>query len=203
MEGSAGAWSSGELSATEEAHLSLIEKALAGEQALEVLYSSKSSDERERVVTVCQIARGIPVRFLVFDHEAKDYRRFRLDGVKQVRLSSLPAMSCDPHEVEQIMGSMADGFHDGSASIEHQFLVRYPEAHWVASNLLPGMKPKRTKEGLLVTAKVSATTIVARFVVGLGAAATALTEELRVEVERLARGALSRVNEVTVEKPGN
>jgi hypothetical protein len=46
-------------------------------------------------------------------------------------------------------------------------------------------------DGILVTAKTSGLLRVARFVVGLGAAATVQTPELRHLVEELARGAFT------------
>ena len=70
-------------------------------------------------------------------------------------------------------------------------MVREPEARWVQTNLLPTMKVESLPNGRIrVTVETNAILQVARYVVGLGAAATAETPALAEAIEVLARGAL-------------
>jgi hypothetical protein len=75
------------------------------------------------------------------------------------------------------------------------FFVREPEARWVTKSLLPPMKAETAEGGVVVTVTTAGAMRVARFVVGLGAAARADTARLRGLVEELARGALRRTAE--------
>ncbi len=183
-------WCPGEFSRRDEEHLRLLEKAWATTRELKLRYASSRSGVRERLVTVCHVSTGIPVRFLALDHESAEYRWFRLDAVVEAMLSSTEGREVDSLEVERIVSESVDGFHDGAEAREHRFLVRYPEASWVRHNLLESMVPKTTDKGVIISAKVAGANNIARFVVGLGEAATPLTEELRKEVRRLAEGAL-------------
>jgi hypothetical protein len=71
--------------------------------------------------------------------------------------------------------------------------VRNPEARWVKKNLLAGMTFERAGDGIRVTVHTSALHRLARFVVGLGAAATPETPALAREVAALAQGALDAI----------
>ena len=63
----------------------------------------------------------------------------------------------------------------------------------IVKNLLDGMSVERSEDGIRVTVTTSALTVVARFVVGLGAAAIPETPALAREVAVLARGALEAI----------
>jgi hypothetical protein len=71
------------------------------------------------------------------------------------------------------------------------FHVDDPEARWVEHNLPDGLRGVRDATGLLVEAETAGLLPVARFVVGLGAAARCHSPELEAKVHELARGALS------------
>jgi hypothetical protein len=87
-----------------------------------------------------------------------------------------------------------DGFHQGGEPTRHVFFVSEPEARWVARNLMDGMACEDAPGGIRVSVETSAVQRLARFVVGLGATAKALTPALEGEVMKLAKGALAAID---------
>ena len=92
--------------------------------------------------------------------------------------------------MEAILNQSVDGFHRGEA-VRCSFFVREPESRWVERNL-PGSLgvPEKVTGGLRFSATTAGVLRLARYVVGLGAAARAETPELAELVRELARGAL-------------
>jgi predicted DNA-binding transcriptional regulator YafY len=143
---------------------------------------------------VHKVLYGPPARFIATCHRDGKLKTFRADGVLHARLDAQePFRVVDDWALEAYMSESLDGFHEGSPAETHSFLVRNPEARWVKKNLVPGMVSERAGEGIRVTVTTSALTVVARFVVGLGAAATPETPVLAREVAALARGALQAI----------
>jgi hypothetical protein len=90
-----------------------------------------------------------------------------------------------------------DGFKGEGEPIACSFFVRDPEAGWVVNNLLGGMRAEALRNGVRVHVATSAIVRLARFVVGLGAAAKPETAVLAETVAELARGALAQAAAVT------
>jgi hypothetical protein len=84
-----------------------------------------------------------------------------------------------------------DGFSGEGPGETHQFFVRDPEARWVRNNLLDPMHSEPAPGGIRVSCQTAATLRLARFVIGLGAAARAETPALVELVLALAKGALT------------
>jgi hypothetical protein len=118
-------------------------------------------------------------------------KTFRVDGIIQGRLDERePYHVAEQSALDAYQKGSLDGFHEGGAARHFAFVVRNPEARWVKNNLLDGMTAESHGDGVRVTASTTALGRLARFVVGLGAAATCETPALAEEVAVLARGAL-------------
>jgi hypothetical protein len=97
-----------------------------------------------------------------------------------------------PQKVDAYRAAGLDGFTGAGAPIATSFLVRDPEARWVANNLLEGMRVETLHGGIRVLVETNATERLSRFVVSLGAAARPETRALADAVASLARGALQQ-----------
>jgi len=183
-------------SEAEETFLTVVEDSASQRTALWMRYyaASRGSVE-ERLVSVQRVMAARPSRFVALCHRDRRLKWFRVDNVMGARLSPGEAYEASAAaEVERFVGESLDGFHQGLAAQELCFRVRDPESRWVAGNLLEGMEQQPVPGGIRVIARTSAPLRVARFVVGLGAAAEVETEVLRTMVEELARGALEARN---------
>jgi len=187
-----------EPSPEEERYLSVIEDAGSRRSSLQMRYLTAGRvDEGTRHASVHKVLFGPPARFVATCHRDGKLKTFRADGVLDARLDARePFRPVDDAALEAYLKESLDGFHEGGPAETHSFLVRSPEARWVKKNLVPGMVSERAGEGIRVTVTTSALTVVARFVVGLGAAATPETPGLTREVAALARGALEAIEAV-------
>ena len=89
------------------------------------------------------------------------------------------------------MATSVDGFSGRGPPVPCAFVVRGDTARWVQSNLPSGtFAVDPIEEGIRVTTTTAGIEVLARFVVGLGGAASVETPQLHAEVRRLARGAL-------------
>ncbi len=101
-----------------------------------------------------------------------------------------PFREADSKDVDAHSRASLDGFHEGGAPAKHVFFVGDPDARWVARNLMEGMAFEEVPNGIRVTLETSALKRLARYVVGLGGSARALTPALEAEVIALAKGAI-------------
>lgn len=176
----------------EERFLDVIEDAARRRMALRFRYYSASrGSDTWRHASVHRVVVGPPARFVAVCHRDDKLKWFRIDNVVDAAVEPEVAWrNAPPSEVDDLVASSLDGFHDPSTKKErHAFFVREPEARWVAKNLLEGMRVEDEKGGIRVSAVTTAVNRLARYVVGLGDAARAETKALREEVVRLARGA--------------
>lgn len=182
-----------ELTDEDERTVGVVEDAITRGRAVRMRYQSRSgAAARWRNVTVHRVVWSNPVRMVVTCHESGELRWFRLDHVREVAVDERePSRKVDEDKVREYLASSVDGFHEGMAPTQSAFLVREPEARWVADNLPMGWKGEFVSGGLRVTACTAALGQVARFVVGLGGAARAETPELVERVRELAHGALN------------
>jgi predicted DNA-binding transcriptional regulator YafY len=144
----------------------------------------------ERVVSVQRVQVGPPVRFVAHCHSAGTLRWFRLDAIAELSLDSSPYVEIVDSVVDDFIDASVDGFHSSEPKTRVAFFVREPEARWVARNLPDGLRGTPEGSGLFVEAETAGLLPVARFVVGLGAAAECRTDELAAAVRALAAGAL-------------
>lgn len=181
-----------ETSEREERFLPLVEDAAAQRRALAFGYVSASrGGESKRHASVHRVLVGPPARFVATCHRDGKLKSFRLDRVTEGRLDAVEAFrAAEEAAIEELLRTSVDGFHGGGTVGKHVFFVDAPDAWWVRTNLLPGMTCEDDGAGVRVTAETAAVKRVARFVVGLGRAARAVTPELEAEVRGLAEGAL-------------
>jgi predicted DNA-binding transcriptional regulator YafY len=181
-------------SGAEERFLAVVEDAAARGKALRFRYFTASRGvDGMRYASVHRVLVGPPARFLATCHRSGALKWFRLDNVFDAAIDDVePFRPADPSAVEARLAKSLDGFFDDrEPEGPHVFFVRAPESRWVAKNLLEGMTVEDVRGGIEVTARTTAVERLARFVVGLGAAAEAGTPHLRQVVVAIAEGALA------------
>lgn len=177
----------------EEDYLALVEDAASQKRSLWFRYFTASRGQMSiRHASVHRIVLGRPARFIATCHREDKLKWFRVENILSAHLDAAePYRSSDSKAVDAFLRASVDGFNAGGAAAELSFIVREPEARWVQTNLLPTMKVETLASGRIrVTVETNAILQVARYVVGLGAAATAETPALAEAIEVLARGAL-------------
>lgn len=183
--------------AEEEVNLDVVEDALRTRTPLKMKYFTASrGDQGWRHASVARIKPGPPPRFIAFCHRARELRWFRVGNIENAVVDRSLAF----HEVEDALvqrfaresvagfRAKADGESSGATC---SFVVRAPEARWVSRNLLEGMTFEPIADGSIrIAASVAGLVPLARFVVGLGEAATCESKDLERAVRHLALGAL-------------
>ncbi|APR84037.1 Hypothetical protein A7982_09386 [Minicystis rosea] len=177
---------------SEETFLSIVEDSATRGAALCFKYFTASRGTVEwRHASVQRVVIGPPARFVAVCHRDGSLKWFRLDNVLGARLDATePYRAAEPALVVAMLRESVDGFHQGSAPVLCSFFVRAPESRWVERNLPSPMSAEVTSGGLRFTTMTAGVIRLARYVVGLGAAARAETPELARLVTELARGAL-------------
>lgn len=190
------------LTPEESEMLTLVEEAVAKRVPLAMTYySQRAGDTSRRHASVTLVLLGPPSRFLAVCHRSGDLRLFRVSNMARASLDRTePFRDADQREVERRLRDSIDGWFEpveGAVT----FVVRAPEARWVARNLPTGMKSAAAEGGeIRVTASGAGLAQVARFVVGLGAAARPETRELAEAVAALAKGALANAESALHER---
>lgn len=180
--------------ADEAEHLSTIEDSARKQTTLHCQYYSAKGRVAWRHISVQRILLGPHARFVGVCHRSGQLKWFRADSVLDARLDQdVPFQTADATAIEAFLSASLDGFADSGTPTTHAFVVRNPEAGWVAKNLLKGMETEEVTDGLRVTAHTTALPILARFVVGLGDAARCESPILAEEVRNLAEGALANL----------
>ena len=186
----------------EEQYLAVVEDAAAKKTALGFhYYTASRGTMSSRFASVQRVVLGRTARFVATCHRDDKLKWFRVENIVSARLDSgEPFRRADAESVKEFLRTSVDGFNAGGAAAELAFVVREPEARWVKSNVLAGMSVQDLANNRIrVTLETNAILQVARFVVGLGAAATAETPALADAVEMLARGALGERAQLTTE----
>jgi predicted DNA-binding transcriptional regulator YafY len=182
-------------SPSEAAHLSIVEDAAAGQVTLHCQYYSSRGSEGWRYLSVQRVIPGPPARFVAYCHRTQRLKWFRVDNVLRAELAPDENYHLEPQAaVDDMVRVSLDGFYEDGDAAEYRFVVREPEARWVKKNLIDGMEVVDLDRGIRVQVKTTALPRLARFVVGLGAAATPQTPELAEAVAELARGALAAID---------
>jgi predicted DNA-binding transcriptional regulator YafY len=186
------AWVTSEMTAREERQLPTIEDAANQKIALHFSYFSvHRGNEAVRSASVHRVLPGPPARFLATCHRSGKLKWFRVQNVSECRLQrSEPFRDLDDERIEAHLRASLNGFHADAQPAKHSFFVREADARWVERNLIAGMRAHEAPGGIRIDVETAALERLARFVVGLGAAARPLTAELEAAVTELARGAL-------------
>jgi predicted DNA-binding transcriptional regulator YafY len=177
---------------SEETYLPLAEDSANRRVCLAFKYFTVSRGAVEwRYGSVQRVVIGPPARFVAVCHRDGSLKWFRLDNVLGARLDeTVPYRAADPARVDAMLKESVDGFHQGKDPIRCAFFVREPECRWVERNLPGVMEVEVTAGGIRFTSTTAGVLRLARYVVGLGAAARAETPELGALVTELARGSL-------------
>jgi len=189
------------LSVPEEAWLQVVEESASKRSPLGMRYFSAHRGASEwRYVSVQRVMTGPPSRFVAVCHRTRKLKWFRVENIAMANVEP-PAdyRKHDPDAVREFIEASIDGFHGDGEAKHSTFLVLDPDALWVRHNLLEGMRidpNESVGRAVRVHCETAGVVRVARFVVGLGAAARAETPELAACVRDLARGALDGVEAV-------
>lgn len=175
-----------------------IETAAAHRVPLDIRYFSVSSAELTwRTVSIQRVLP--PNRFLAWCHRQQALRWFRVESVVGVNTESNETYhEVAEQEVDEVLKASIGGFVTNEPLRELAFVVRSPESRWVRRNL-PFSDARIDEDatgsgGIQVQVRTRATIAVARFVVGLGAAARAVSPDLARAVRTLAEGALEALS---------
>lgn len=182
-------------SSREEVHLPAIEDAARARVALRFRYfTANRGTETSRHASVHRVFPAPPARFLATCHKSGSLKWFRVESVSEAKLDAgEPFRAADESAFDAHVRASLDGFHQGGEPTRHAFFVSEPEARWVARNLMEGMACEDVPGGIRVAVETTAVQRLARFVVGLGGTAKALTPGLESEVVKLAKGALAAI----------
>lgn len=177
-----------------------IEDGAARHLAQAIQYHSLSRGEVEwRTLSVQRVVRS--ERFIAYCHRSAALRWFRLDCVLHVRpaAAGVAYHRAPDEEVEHLVRTSVSGFTAAEPLRELTFVVHAPAHRWVVRNM-PIEEFTAVAHGpdVRITVRTSALEPIARFVLGLGGAATPETPALREAVAQLAHAALARLHEANV-----
>lgn len=171
----------------------VVEDAMARKVAVRLRYCSTRAGvlESRHVSLVREVVRERP-SFIARCHRDDLLKWWRFDRAADAILDpDEPFRPTPDAEVEAFLAGSIGGFHSGAAPIRCALRIRSPESRWVQNNLPCPMRLTREPDGIRLELETSGLQTLARWVVGLGAAATAETAELQDAVRALAEGALA------------
>lgn len=186
-----------EVNTEEERWLTLIEDAAAKKIAVKMRYFTASRrSESWRHVSVHRVDLGVHPHFIATCHRSQSLRRFRIRNVSDARLDqSEPFRPVTAEELAAFERQSFDGFHEQkNPPTKCSFVVREADAAWVSRSLPEGGSVSEEdlgSDGVRFSIETTAVSALARFVVGLGAAARPETKLLADEVASIARAALA------------
>jgi predicted DNA-binding transcriptional regulator YafY len=186
-----------ELTEDEERALEILQDGADERAVVRMRYFTASRrDEKTRNVSVHRIYLGPPARFVATCHDTNQLKWFRLSGVSSARIDRAEKFRATTDDkLDTFIRGSLDGYAEEGPLVKCIFRVRQPEAAWVRRNLLKGMEHETIPDGIRVWIETRAPSLVARFVVRLGAAAHPESKELAKLVASLAEGALKNANE--------
>ncbi|MBK6514977.1 MAG: WYL domain-containing protein [Polyangiaceae bacterium] len=178
--------------------LAALEDGLRDRCPVRLLYApANGAEPRARVVSVQHLAYGQHVRFVGVEHAVGKLTWYRADRVLQIAPARTePYRDIATDDVRDFVSGSADGYHKGGRLI-CRFVVTGEAARWVPGNLpVAGAKVEQRDGEVEIEVETAGLEVLARFVVGLGASARAVTPELAQRVTEIALGALGGGAEV-------
>lgn len=179
----------------EESSLLRLMEALEKRRTVRLRYRNSKSGLGEVTVAVQSIHAGPPAHCAVLYRGDDRLKWLRVGRVESLRFDdSIRWWNADPTALEAFLANSINAY-SGAQPVRCVFAVRSDEARWVRDTL-PGADRERYAvsnlgDGIRVETTTAAVLPLARFVVGLGAAARCETPELAETVRALAQGALS------------
>lgn len=174
--------------------LAKVVSALSSQRVLCMRYRPATGEVGERRVSVQHVVMGPSARFVGVLAGRSRLTWFRVERMERAWFDAAHRYVAWPREeVDGFVRASLGGYHR-DAPVRCVFTVRGDDVGWVRDTL-PGLYRDRyavtdTGEGLRIEIETAGVLPLARFVAGLGDAASIETPELRVEVRRLADGAL-------------
>jgi predicted DNA-binding transcriptional regulator YafY len=172
--------------------LARVEDAVREQRALRILYDSANTSLRWRTVSPHHVAHGGRPRFVATCHERRALGWFRVDRVVRAEPADAgsPPWRAPADEVATFVSTSASGFHRGDP-VRCRMWIRAAEARW-ARGVLPveGAIVREVTDGVEIEVETAGVEVLARFVVGLGEAARALTPELGERAREIAAAAV-------------
>lgn len=158
-------------------------------------YTTSRGDRSSRDVSIHRVLHGDRVRILATCHRSGTLKFFRVDEISRASvIESSRAREVTVDEVNAFLATSVDGYRAPREAILCSFAVRFPEGRWVQRNLPRGaFEAEHLPDCIRFTIRTAGLEPLARFVVGLGAAAKSETPELQVAVHELALGALQQM----------
>src|SRR5690606_32297027 len=143
-------------------------------------FTASRRREAWRHASVHQVELGSRPQLIATCHTANALRRFRLSNVLEARLDRAePHREADAEALRRLDAETFGGFRGQGPVVPCSFVVREPESAWVARNLPDeGLVEEPVAGGSRFRVATNAVPVLARFVVGLGAAAVSETPEL-------------------------
>lgn len=178
----------------EEEKLAVIEDGAAQKVALKMRYHTASKGKVAwRHVSVHRIDMGPRTQIVATCHRADDLRRFRVSNVLEARLDKGEAFRpSTAAALAKLDRESFGGYRDVGPVVRCAFVVRDPEAAWVAKNPPDdSIVSEELATGTRFVVETAGVAVLARFVAGLGEVARPETKELAEEVQRIARAALA------------
>jgi predicted DNA-binding transcriptional regulator YafY len=146
------------------------------------------------MLSPARLLLGPPARLVAHCHKDRKLKWFRVSNITEARIDAGEAFrSLDPSMVDAFVSQSVDGFHSSEEAVPCSFVVREPESRWVERNLPSGVRSEPIEGGIRATTSTAGLAPLARFVVGLGSAATCESPELAALVRELAEGALANL----------
>jgi predicted DNA-binding transcriptional regulator YafY len=176
--------------------LSILEDHIESKKALRFKYFTASRATLEwREASPYRVDLGPPIRFVARCHRSDNLRWFRLDHVQLIAPQSNDIFRKEPENVDEFIGASLDGYHEAIEPLECRFFVSESAARWVKYNLPEGFSSNPVQGGIEATGVTAGIRPLARFIVGLGEEARAITPELADIVREIAAGSC-RAHEV-------
>jgi len=175
----------------EPTRLRVVEEALLTRAALRMLYrTSSKGDPAWRAVSPQRFDPECATRFAAVCHRDGALKWFRVERAYDAVIDRASWWrEAAPEAIAAMLEESLHGFREEAAR-DHVFVVRSPDAEWARHNLPKGARVEEAGGGIRVTIRTGAPSVLARFVVGLGASATAESDDLAARVRALAEGAL-------------
>ena len=190
----AGEGGTGNAAATyREEHRRLVEDAIKRGSALWMRYASQELGlTRARVVSAQCLVEWPHLHFLAHCHRRGELRYFRVSRMQHAKLTADTSyVKVSIGDIRAYLENSVNGYHDPIEPVAVAFFVRAPELRWVVDTLPLAMQVEAVPGGVRLSGRTAGIATLARYVVGLGAAARAETPELARAVHELARGAVA------------
>lgn len=187
----------------EPSKLRVVEEAVLTRAPLKMLYrTSSKGDPAWRTASPQRFDPDCSTRFAAVCHRDGALKWFRVERAYDAVIDRASWWrEAAAEAIAAMLEESLHGFREETAR-DHVFVVRPPEAEWARHNLPKAGRVEPAGEGIRVTIRTGAPSVLARFVVGLGASATAESEDLAARVRALAEGALRAQTEPAQRSPG-